>query len=140
MIEATDTSRDAREIVARVRELADSLAQRRAERQQRRELDPADFEMVRQAGFHLACLPEEVGGLWQNRSVSTRLICDLLRILAGADSSLALVCAMHPAVLMATRGLDRCEAPEPYNAVWEIQRAWAFQTVREGAWWGTIQS
>ena len=57
-----------------------------------------------------------------------------------SNSSVALVCAMHPAVLSVTRWLDRCIAPEPYRTAWEAQRASIFQSVREGAWWGTIVS
>ena len=32
------------------------------------------------------------------------------------------------------------EAPPPFAAAWEAQRDWVFQTVRAGAWWGTIVS
>jgi alkylation response protein AidB-like acyl-CoA dehydrogenase len=131
---------DTQAVIDRVRALADEWARDRPQRQRRRELDAADFEQLRQTGIHLACMPAEEGGLWDGRVQSTRLICDLLRVLAGADSSVALVSAMHPAVLVTTRWLDRSTAPEPYRVAWEAQRAWAFQTVRDGAWWGTIQS
>jgi alkylation response protein AidB-like acyl-CoA dehydrogenase len=62
----------------------------------------------------------------------------MLRILAHGDSSVALVCAMHPAVLnfwMAT-----AQAPPPFDKAWEEQRRSIFGTVCEGAWWGTIAS
>jgi alkylation response protein AidB-like acyl-CoA dehydrogenase len=61
-------------------------------------------------------------------------------MLGGADSSVGLVVAMHPAVLTAARWLDRSTTPEPYRVAWEAQRAWVFETVRNGAWWGTIIS
>jgi alkylation response protein AidB-like acyl-CoA dehydrogenase len=134
------TPGDAQGAVAGISALAREWAGARPERQRRRELNPADFEAIRQAGFHLACLPTEEGGFWENRARSTALICDLLRILASADSSVALVCAMHPAVLVATRWLDRATAPDRYRSEWEEQRTWAFGSVRAGAWWGTIQS
>src|SRR5215470_3918324 len=86
-------------VLRNVRELAAEFALQRRERQLRRELDSADFDAIREAGFHLASLPCEHGGLWENRARSTRSICNLLRVLAGADSSVALVAAMHPAVL-----------------------------------------
>jgi len=128
-------------VMGSIRGLTDDFARDRSERQRRRWLDPDDFEAIRRAGFHLACLPTEEGGLWENHATSTRFICDLLRVLASADSSVALVCAMHPAVLSTVRWLDRSAAPEPYTEAWQAQRAWAFETVREGrAWWGTIQS
>ena len=99
MIHAT-AAVEAHTVVARVRTLADEWARQRPERQRRRELDPSDFAQLRAAGFYLACLPTEQGGLWEDRARSTRLICDLLRTLASADSSVALVSAMHPAVLV----------------------------------------
>src|SRR5215470_9856271 len=135
---ATMTSLDASTVLRNVQAVASDFAAQRQERQHRRTLDPADFDAIRQAGFHLACLPEAEGGLWQSRARSSRLIGTLLRTLASADSSVALVAAMHPAVLMSARWLDDATAPEPYAAVWAAQRAWAFNTVRKGAWWGTI--
>jgi alkylation response protein AidB-like acyl-CoA dehydrogenase len=62
----------------------------------------------------------------------------MLRILAHGDSSVALVCAMHPVVLnfwMAT-----AQAPPPFDQAWEEQRRSIFRRVCEGAWWGTIAS
>ena len=62
----------------------------------------------------------------------------MLRILAHGDSSVALVCAMHPVVLnfwMAT-----AQAPPPFDQAWEEQRRLIFRRVCEGAWWGTIAS
>jgi len=63
-----------------------------------------------------------------------------LRALAHADSSLALVASMHPAVLFSTGWLARARATPPYDPAWQAQRQWAFRTAREGAWWGTIVS
>jgi alkylation response protein AidB-like acyl-CoA dehydrogenase len=62
----------------------------------------------------------------------------MLRTLAHGDSSVALVCAMHPAVLnfwMAT-----AQAPAPFHKAWDDQRRTIFHNVREGAFWGTIAS
>jgi hypothetical protein len=109
-------------ILRNVSTLAAAFALQRGERQRRRALDPADFQAIRQAGFHLACLPVEEGGIWRNRAESTRAIGDLLRVLGGADSSVALVCAMHPAVLTTAGWLERSNAPEAYRAGWEAQR------------------
>jgi alkylation response protein AidB-like acyl-CoA dehydrogenase len=69
---------------------------------------------------------------------SARPICEMLRTLAHGDSSVALVCAMHPAVLnfwMATG-----EASAPFRNAWDEQRRSIFRNVRAGAWWGTIAS
>ena len=59
-------------------------------------------------------------------------------MLAHGDSSVALVCAMHPVVLnfwMATP-----EAPPPFQKSWEEQRRSIFRNVCGGALWGTIAS
>ena len=36
----------------------------------------------------------------------TRTVCELLRVLASGDSSVALVCAMHPVVALLARYAD----------------------------------
>ena len=125
-------------VLAAVQGIATDFAQQRRERQARRALDPADFARLADAGFLLSGVPAEQGGLWASTSRSTRLVCELLRTLARGDSSVALVCAMHPSVLgfwLATPA-----APEPFAAAWDEQRRAIFQTVLDGAWWGTITS
>jgi alkylation response protein AidB-like acyl-CoA dehydrogenase len=129
---------DASSILEKVRAIAAELAAQRRERQRRRELDPADFARLAEAGFLRTGVPADMGGLWQSVPRSTRPVCELLRTLAQGDSSVALVCSMHPSVLgfwLATPG-----APEPFQAGWAEQRRRIFQTVLDGAWWGTISS
>src|SRR5215472_850052 len=116
---------------------ADFAAERR-ERQQRRELVAADFARLREARFLLTGVPVDHGGIWETVGASARPICEMLRTLAHGDSSVALVCAMHPAVLnfwMATS-----EAPAPFDKAWNEQRRSIFRNVCAGAWWGTIAS
>ena len=120
--------------------LAAEWSQQRSERQRRRELDPTDFDRLRDAGFLLASLPTDEGGLWESHARSSRFIFELLRTLAHGDSSVALVAAMHPLVLSTAGWLGWAAAPPPFDEPWRSQRRWVFQTVREGAWWGTIQS
>ena len=79
--------------------IADEWRSNRSERQARRSLDPADFERLAKAGFLHVAVPEEMGGLWRSVAETTRPICDVLRTLAAADPSVALVSSMHPAVL-----------------------------------------
>lgn len=58
--------------------------------------------------------------------------------LARADSSLALVASMHPAVLSYWLG-----APEPTEGLrgaWSAQIAEVAESAAAGAWWGTITS
>jgi alkylation response protein AidB-like acyl-CoA dehydrogenase len=128
----------ASEVFANIRDISAQFAAERRLRQQRRELAAADFGQLREAGFLLTGAPIEEGGIWESVQLSARPICDTLRVLAHGDASIALVCAMHPAVLnfwMATP-----QAPAPFKEGWEEQRRLIFRTVREGAWWGTIAS
>jgi len=131
---------DAGTVLANVGALADELARDRHARQLRRGLDRADFDRLRDAGFLLAPVPVMHGGVWESPARSVRPLAEMLRLLAGTDSSLALVAAMHPAVLSFAGWLGIDEAPEPYRAAWSEQCAWAFGTAREGCWWGTVTS
>src|SRR5688500_17969100 len=110
---------DASAILDRVRAVSDEFASQRAARQGRRELDPADFDRLRDAGFLLSAVPADQGGIWENAARSTRPICELLRALARGDSSVALVCAMHPTVL--GFWLATPQVPEPFSAQWAEQ-------------------
>jgi alkylation response protein AidB-like acyl-CoA dehydrogenase len=123
---------------ARIQTIAEEWSQQRRERQKRRHLDPADFDRLREAGYLLVGVPSEMGGLWVSSVESTRPVCELLRTLAHGDASVALVSAMHPAVLRAR--IEAREAPEPNRDAWAEQRRWIFQSVLDGAFWGTIQS
>ena len=121
-----------------IRAISGDFAIERRERQQRRALVAADFARLGDAGFLLTGVPVDHGGIWKGVGASARPICEMLRTLAHGDASVALVCAMHPAVLnfwMATG-----EAPAPLQTAWEEQRQSIFRNVRAGAWWGTIAS
>jgi alkylation response protein AidB-like acyl-CoA dehydrogenase len=129
---------DANTVYENLRAISADFAAERRERQQRRELVAADFARLHDAGFLLAGVPVDHGGIWESVGASARPICEMLRTLAHGDSSVALVCAMHPAVLnfwMATS-----EAPTPFDKAWDEQRRSIFRNVRAGAWWGTIAS
>jgi alkylation response protein AidB-like acyl-CoA dehydrogenase len=129
---------DVRTILDHVREVSARFAAERRERQQRRELVAADFAQLRQSGFPLAGVPVDHGGIWESVRQSTRPLCELLRTLARGDSSVALVCAMHPTVLVFWMATP--QVPSPFQVAWQAQRRRIFQTVHEGAWWGTISS
>lgn len=121
-----------------VAEVAGAFAADRSTRQLRRELRADDFARLGEAGFRATGLPAERGGLWRSLPESTRPICEILRTLARGDSSVALVCAMHPAVLGYWLALP--EVPEPDTTAWKAQRAAVFDTVEHGSWWGTVTS
>jgi alkylation response protein AidB-like acyl-CoA dehydrogenase len=121
-----------------VAELARGFAAERSERQQRRQLDPADLEALAGVGMLRSGLPADRGGLWQDLASSTRGICEIYRALARGDSSLALTTSMHPAVL--AFWLATPEVPEPDAEGWRRQQENVFDQVEQGAWWGTITS
>ena len=103
--------------VARV---AETFGRQRDQRLRRQRLDPADFQALAQAGFLSTAVPVALGGLWESLPGSTRVICDMVRGLARADPSLALVTTMHSAVLVFWAAID--SAPDPYTDAWRRQR------------------
>ena len=126
---------DAATLLAGVQRLAAEFGRERQSRQLRCELDPVDFERLRAAGFLLTGVPVEQGGVWETAARGARPVAELLRTLAHGDASVALVSAMHPAVLgfwLAT--------PRPHDRAWAEQRQYVAETARDGAWWGTITS
>ena len=101
----------------------------------RRSLQRADFDALRDAGFLQVVVPEDMGGLWRDTASSARTACELLRMLATADPAVALVSAMHPAVV-AFWLLN----PDPSQPEWEAQRRAVFASAAGGEQWGTITS
>jgi alkylation response protein AidB-like acyl-CoA dehydrogenase len=123
------------ELAANVDELAGRWREQRGERQARRTLDSQDFRDLADAGFLRTMVPTERGGMWESVAQTTRPLSAALRTLAAADPSVALVSAMHPAVLgfwLAT--------PDPDQPAWEEQREAVVTTAIEGAQWGTLTS
>jgi alkylation response protein AidB-like acyl-CoA dehydrogenase len=115
--------------------LAREWRAQRAERQARRTLDPDDFDALARAGFLSRAVPADQGGTWRSVAASTRGVCDDLRSLAASDSSVALVAAMHPAVLSYWLATS-----DPDQPAWEEQRRAAFAAAASGSQWGTITS
>ena len=131
---------DTQSILSNVYEIACDFASQRSERQRRRELIKEDFDRLQESGYLMVAVPTVFGGIWDGDSSGTRLVCEILKTLAHGDSSVALVAAMHPAVIESTGWLSISAAPEPYTSTWDEQRRWAFQTMHEGHFWGTIMS
>jgi alkylation response protein AidB-like acyl-CoA dehydrogenase len=126
------------EIKDNVQEISSQFAAERHERQKRRELVRSDFDDLTSAGFHLTGVLAGQGGIWENVPTSVRQICDLLRILAHGDSSVALVSSMHPVVLAAW--LATPEVSPSHNSAWQEQRNFCSETALQGNFWGTITS
>jgi alkylation response protein AidB-like acyl-CoA dehydrogenase len=124
-------------ILEKIPKLARDWASQRADRQTRTEADPADYEQLRQLGVPLMSVPVEFGGTWESIEQFARPFCMLLRTLAQGDPSITLASAMHQGVLASWRIPS---VPNPYNEAWQKQRREVFQTVTDGAWWGTIVS
>ena len=121
------------------RALAARFAEQAAERATRRALDPGDFDALIAADYLLCAVPEAHGGWFHSLSATVRPLCDSLRILAGGDGCVALVAAMHPAVLVYWC-LDEKRPPSQYAEAWSAQRARVFAEVCDGALWGTVTS
>lgn len=132
------TAKRVEEVVENIKELSSRFASERQERQQRRELEKADFDALTDAGFHLTGVPPDMGGINGGVTEFTRPLCEMLRILAQGDPSVSLVSSMHPAVIGGWLEVE--EAPQPYTIAWDEQRRAVFETAREGCWWGTIIS
>ena len=129
---------DASEVQKHVAAVAADFAKDRPGRQLRRNLERADFERLADAGFLLTGVPAEMGGLWEGTQKSTRPVCEILRTIARADPSVALVSSMHPAVL--SFWLCQEAVPEPLVEAWTEQKKFVAQAALDGSWWGTITS
>ncbi len=117
------------------RPIAAEWKSQRAERPARRHLVQRDFDALRDAGFLRSVVPEDDGGSWRDAATSARAVCDTLRLLGSADPSVALVSAMHPAVV--AFWLFNPDATQP---AWEEQRRAVFASAAAGEQWGTITS
>ena len=124
-------------IVERVPKLAEEFASGSDTRRRRTDADPADFQRLAELGVHMMAVPTEFGGTWESLAQSTRPVCTVLRTIAKGDPSVALVSTMHPLVVSPWR---ISEVPKPFEEGWRKQRREVFETVNEGAWWGTIIS
>ncbi len=123
------------EVKASIAEIASTWREDRAERQNRRHLDPSDFDRLRDAGLLLLPVPTDAGGLWEGASSSLRSLCEIYRHLASGDPSVALVSSMHPAVVAFWLA-----SPDSSQPDWEAQRDAVFASAAAGDQWGTITS
>lgn len=123
------------DVAAGIGEVATAWRAARPERQARTHLERADFDALRDAGLLHAVVPVADGGLWVDVPTSTAPLCAALRDLAGADPSVALVSAMHPAVVGFWLAL-----PDEGDGTWRAQRAAVLASAADGAQWGTITS
>ena len=118
--------------------LASTWVAERSERFQRRHLERSDFDALAATGFLRLIIPESHGGLWTSLAETGPVIVDAVQRIARGDQSVALVAAMHPAVLIFWTAST--EAPAPFTSAWEQQRTTVFQSALDGHFWGTIAS
>ncbi|MGE0060174.1 MAG: acyl-CoA dehydrogenase family protein [Dehalococcoidia bacterium] len=125
-------------VQSNVESVAREFATQRSMRQARRAIDRADFEKLAAAGFTAIGAPVSAGGLWVDMKASTRDASNLVRAVAHGDPSVALVSAMHPAVL--SFWLCPGDAPEQHREAWAAQCRLTAESALKGEWWGTITS
>jgi alkylation response protein AidB-like acyl-CoA dehydrogenase len=125
-------------VLDRVAKIAEEFAADRHARQRRRELDAADFARLAETGFLATGVSAQHGGLFESVAESTRGVAEIVRSLGRGDASVALVSAMHSAVL--SFWLSTPEAPHPFTDVWAKQRREVGARAMDGAWFGTITS
>jgi len=121
-----------------IESLASTWSTDRADRMARRHLDRADFEALAETGYLRLIVPREHGGEWDSLAETGPVIVDAVRRLARGDQSVALVAAMHPAVVVFWTGAP--EAPAPHTEAWRAQRAEVFRSALDGHFWGTVTS
>jgi len=126
------------QVIDNLQQVALRFAEQRTERLARRHLERRDFDLLADAGFLLTGLAEADGGLWKDVRQSARPYAEMIRAIAMGDPSVALVAAMHPCVLIFW--LAAGAAPENGAKAWKAQQDWVFDTVKNGAWWGTVTS
>ena len=87
---------EAQAVQERIGHVAEGFAKDRQQRQLRRHLDKGDFDALAGAGFLLTGVPATMGGLWTDLARSTRPVSEILRTIARADASVALVSSNQP--------------------------------------------
>lgn len=124
------------EVIDKLAHIAEGFAAETRERQRRRHLEPADFDALKEAGFLLTGVPVSDGGLWRGVANSTRDYSTMVRTLAHGDPSVALVAAMHPAVMVFFLSV---ESVDDVPDAWVAQRQQLISRAKEN-WWGTVTS
>ncbi len=127
---------ESQQVISDLKSVAAGFAEDVISRQKRRQLDPNDFEQLKETGFLLTGVPEDQGGLWKGPALSARGYAEMVRTIAHGDPSVALVASMHPAVTGFFLGVESVD-DEP--KAWRIQRQWVIESARD-YWWGTVTS
>ncbi|MBV1876985.1 MAG: acyl-CoA dehydrogenase family protein [Pseudomonadales bacterium] len=126
------------QIIENLSQIAAKFAGQRTERQQRRHLEKADFDLIAEAGFLQTGIAAADGGLWTDVQQCIRPYAAMIHTIAMGDPSVALVSAMHPCVLIFWIAAGK--PPQEAAPAWQAQVDWITESVRQGAWWGTVTS
>ena len=97
---------------------------------------PGDYQLLADVGYTRLCVPEAAGGDWQGTGVTGPVLAEITRELARGDPSVALVAAMHPAVLAYWHAAPSTHSAESFTAQAEAN----FASALDGHWWGTMMS
>ena len=127
---------ESEQVIRDLEGIAEGFAEDVISRQKRRQLDPDDFEQLKEAGFLLTGVPADQGGLWKGSARSVRMYSEMVRTIAHGDPSVALVASMHPAVAVFFLGVEFVD-DEP--DAWRAQRQWVIESAKDH-WWGTVTS
>ena len=127
-------ARSVEHVLGAAHEIASQWRADRPHRQSRRHLDRADFDALRETGILQLVAPTDMGGQWESMETSARSVCEVYRVLAAGDPSVALVSSMHGVI-----GFWLLN-PDPAQHAWEEQRRAVFASALAGEQWGTITS
>lgn len=114
--------------LSRFRAIADRFRNERSQRLGRTTLQRDDFVDLADAGYLKLSVPESAGGNWQSLNQTGPQFAEITRTLARGDASVALVAAMHPAVVAYWHASPTGQAQQ------------VFASVKDGHWWGTMMS
>jgi len=118
------------------REIAAGFRSERSSRLTNTRINPADFDALSDGGFLSLSVPQELGGDWVSLIETGPQFAEIVRTIARGDPSVALVAAMHPAVVSYWQ---HSAEHNPANTLSE-QAKEIYAGVLGGHWWGTLMS
>ncbi len=130
------SSNETADALAPYRAITERFRDERVSRLSQTRLQSNDFNDLARAGFLTLCVPVDAGGTWQNLGTSGPLLAEIIRCIAKGDPSVALVAAMHPAVIAFWHADPDGASPTDLTP----QAREVFDGTLAGHWWGTMMS
>lgn len=123
------------------RAIADQFRNQRKDRLGQTRIQSADFDALAGAGFLRLSVPVSLGGEWQGLADTGPELAEIIRSVAMGDPSVALVAAMHPAVVAYWHPVDNSPTDNlPIENSPTDQATEVFGDVLDDHWWGTMMS